>query len=107
MDPVRASRLPVRWLTLWAGVLLSLVLTGCASTFERRYDEAEQLRLQAAAKGYEWIGTADLLEQAAEEAEAGNTEAALALTEEARFQSEAALQQAEREADAWRRRVVK
>lgn len=103
MAQVRASSLLVGW----SAALLLLVTAGCASEFERRYDEAERLRLQAAEQGYEWIGTADLLQQAAAEAEANNTEIALELTEEARFQADAALQQAEREAEAWRRRVLK
>lgn len=102
MAPARASR---GWLGC-CGVLL-LMTAGCASDFERRYAEAERLRLQAAERGYEWIGTANLLEQAVAEADAGDTDTALALADEARFQAEAALQQAEREKEAWRRRVVR
>lgn len=103
MAPARASRL----LLGAAGVLLLLATAGCATEFERRYDEAARLNLQAAERGYEWIATADLLDQAAAEAEAGNTGKALELTEAARFQADAALQQADREAEAWRRRVLK
>lgn len=84
-----------------------LLTAGCASEFERRYDEAERLRVQAAEQGYEWIGTKKLLDQAAAAADEGDTETALELAEQARFQAEAALQQAERENDAWRRRVVR
>jgi hypothetical protein len=84
-----------------------LLTAGCASEFERRYGEAESLRVEAAEQGYEWIGTQKLLDEAAAAAEAGDTEAALELAEQARFQSEAALQQAERETEAWRRRVVR
>jgi hypothetical protein len=87
------------------GVLL--LTAGCASEFERRYDEAERLRVLAAEQGYEWIGTGKLLEQAAAAADEGDTETALELAEQARFQAEAALQQAEREKTAWRRRVVR
>ena len=87
------------------GVLL--LTAGCASEFERRYDEAESLRVQAAEQGYEWIGTKRLLDQAAAAAEEGDTETALELTEQARFQAQAALEQAEREGEAWRRRVVR
>lgn len=101
MAPARANSLRAGWLVL----LLLPAMAGCASEFERRYDEAERLRLSAAEKGYEWIGTADLLEQAAAEQAAGNTGTALELAAEARFQAEAALQQAEREKEAWRRRV--
>ena len=101
MALARASR---RWIAC-CGVLL--LTAGCASDFERRYDEAEGLRVEAAQQGYEWIGTAKLLEQASAAAEAGDTETALQLAEQARFQAEAALQQAEREKDAWQRRVVR
>ena len=103
MGPARASRR----LAAIVGAMLLLALAGCMSEFERRYNEAERLHIEAAAKGFEWLATADLLEQARAEAAAGNEEAALALTEKARFQANAALQQADREADAWRRRVLK
>jgi hypothetical protein len=84
-----------------------LLMTGCATEFERRYDEAESLRVQAAEQGYEWIGTKKLLDQAAAAAEEGDTGRALELTEQARLQATAALEQAEREEEAWRRRVVR
>ena len=87
---------------------LALVAAGCAnSEFEQRFDEAESLRQQAAAQGYEWIATAGLLEQAEALAADGDAEGALALVEQARFQSAAALEQAEREAAAWKGRVLK
>ena len=84
-----------------------LLAAGCASEFERRYDHAEDLRAQAAAQGHEWIAIEDLLRQAAAAKDAGNEETALELVEQARFQAEAALRQAEREKEAWRRRVVR
>ena len=101
MALARASRRVLAY----CGVLL--LTAGCASDFERRYDEAESLRAEAAESGYEWIGTGKLLEQAAAAADEGDTETALELAEQARFQAEAALQQAEREKEAWRRRVVR
>lgn len=85
----------------------ALVANGCASEFERRFDDADRTRQEAAQKGFEWIGTADLLDEARTRAEAGETDAALALVDEARLQAEAALQQAERESEAWRGRVVR
>lgn len=91
-----------------AGLLvLSLCAGGCASEFDQRLDEAEQLRHDAAARGYEWIGTADLLQQAQASQASGDLEAALALVEQARFQAAAALQQAEHESEAWKQRVVR
>jgi hypothetical protein len=101
MALARASRRVVAC----CGVLL--LTAGCASEFERRYDAADSLRARAAEQGYEWIGTQKLLEQAAVAADEGDTETALELAEQARFQAEAALQQAEREKEAWRRRVVR
>jgi len=87
---------------------LALAAAGCKrSEFEQRFDEAESLRQQAAAQGHEWIATAGLLEQAAALAADGDAEGALALVEQARFQSAAALEQAEREAAAWKGRVLK
>lgn len=99
MDRALASRYLAAVLLLCAG--------GCATDFDQRLEEAERLRLDAAARGYEWIGTEGLLEQARERAASGDTEAALALVQEARFQAEAALRQAESESEAWKRRVVK
>jgi hypothetical protein len=97
-----------RMLAALCCIALALAAAGCANTeFEQRFDEAESLRQQAAAQGYEWIATAGLLEQAETLAADGDTEGALALLEQARFQSAAALEQAEREAQAWQGRVLK
>lgn len=101
MAPARASRRIVACCTVL------VLMAGCASEFERRYDEAERLRVQAAVQGYEWIDTAGLLEQAAAAADAGNTQRALELAEQARLQADMALQQAAREQDAWPRRVIR
>jgi hypothetical protein len=103
MDQVHASKALAA--LCCAAVLLASI--GCATEFERRFDEAERLRQQAAGRGYEWIGTADLLEQAEGLAAQGDTDSALSLIEQARVQSAAALEQAEREAEAWKRRVPK
>jgi hypothetical protein len=103
MDLARANKT----LAALCCVATVFVATGCASELERRFDEAESLREQAAARGYEWIGTAGLLEQAEVLAAEGDTEGAMALVEQARFQSATALEQADREADAWKGRVLK
>jgi hypothetical protein len=103
MDRARVNSLT----GLLAVLILPLATAGCANVFDRQYEAAEALRQQAAARGYEWIGTASLLEQARDEAEQGNTEAALEFVAKARFQSEAALRQADFEAEAWRDRVLK
>ncbi len=100
MGLVRASR------RLFIASLL-LVAAGCSTEFERRYAEAEQLRLDAAAVGAEWLGTENLLEAAIDAYEQGGPDEALELVEEARFQAEAAIRQAEHESGAWRDRVVR
>jgi len=86
---------------------LLLVVAGCSTEFERRYAEAEQLRLDAAAVGAEWLGTENLLRAAIDANEQGDADEALELVEEARFQAEAAIRQAEHESGAWRDRVVR
>jgi curli biogenesis system outer membrane secretion channel CsgG len=100
MDPARASRR-----LLIASLLL--VAAGCSTEFERRYAEAEQLRMDAAATGAEWLGTGKLLEAAVDAKEQGDSDTALELVEEAKFQAEAAIRQAEHESGAWRERVVR
>jgi hypothetical protein len=90
-------------------VITSLLLAavGCSTEFEMRYAEAERLRVDAAAMGAEWLGTEGLLEAALDANEQGNSDEALALVEEARFQAEAAIRQAEHESGAWQDRVVR
>jgi hypothetical protein len=100
MDLVRVSR------RLFITSLL-LVAAGCSTEFERRYAEAEELRVDAAAMGAEWLGTESLLDTALDAKEQGDPDRALALVEEARFQAEAAIRQAEHESGAWRDRIVR
>ena len=103
MVPARVNR--------FAGtmVILAAMLTaaGCTTVFEQRLAEAEHLRAEAAAAGAEWLQTEALLDQARDAAARGDTDAALALVDKARFQSEAALRQAEYEATAWQDRVIR
>ena len=103
MVPAHASkRLAV---ALLAAILAGLA--GCVSDFDRRFAEAERLRQAAADAGHEWIETGAVLEQAREARAAGDAELAARLVEKARFQAEAALVQAEREAGAWQERVIR
>ena len=69
MDLARANKT----LAILSCAALMLASAGCASELDRRFDEAEQLREQAADQGYEWIATADLLEQGAAETVNGAT----------------------------------
>ena len=103
MDLVRASKRAVQFFAL----ATLMFAAGCSTNIERQLAEAEALRLEAAAAGGEWLQTESLLQQAREEADRGNTEAALSLIAEARFQAEAAIRQAEHESVAWRDRVVR
>ena len=101
MAPVRASKFVITF------VIMLLAAPGIAGDIDARLAKAEGLLQQAADAGYEWLETAALLEQARTEMEDGNLDSALALIEKAQFQAEAALVQAEREAEAWKSRVVK
>jgi hypothetical protein len=84
-----------------------IVVSGCATEFDRRYAAAEHLRAEAAAAGAEWLETGNLLDQANEEAAGGNMDTAFSLLDKAQFQAATAIKQAEHEADAWINRVVR
>ena len=75
--------------------------------FSQSFDEAGCLRRVAAAAGVEWLETENILLRSLEEANEQRWDSALALVEQARFQSEQALRQAEHEAEAWKHRVIK
>lgn len=103
MVPARASRFGLATAVLAA----MLAAAGCTTVFEQRLAEAERLRGEAAAAGAEWLQTGALLDQARDEAARGDVDAALALVDKARFQSEVALRQAEYESTAWQNRVIR
>lgn len=104
MAPVRASRLST-WRLLLGFALPALA--ACATEYDRKLDEAEQLRIVAAEAGAEWLRTESLLQQARQAKSAGDEEAALEYIEKARFQAEAAIEQAQREAEIWQHRVIR
>jgi hypothetical protein len=116
MDRVRASRRPrksprVNWLP---GLLLVLATDfASADPAVSQQDlttalfEAEQLLERSSAAGYEWLKTAELLDEARTLAAKGQTMEAWQVLEKGRLQAEMALQQAEREAHAWQRRVLR
>jgi histidyl-tRNA synthetase len=68
---------------------------------------AESARQGAAEAGAEWLQTGSLLEQAQQAAENENWHLALTLARQAREQGELAIQQSQRESEAWRSRVVR
>lgn len=104
MAPVRASRFSTGRFLL--GLALP-ALAACATDYDRKLEEAEQLRAVAAEVGAEWLRTESLLQQAREAKSDGDEEAALEHIEKARFQAEAAIEQAERESEIWQHRVIR
>ncbi len=75
--------------------------------FNAAFAEANETRKMANSLGYEWRDTAKILKQAAEAAEQGDLDKAMKLIEQAKFQSEAAITQANREKDLWVGRVIR
>ena len=73
----------------------------------RAIESAEHARQQAAAIGAEWLETGRLIDQARQAAEAEEWGQALELSGAAEQQARLAMEQAEREAEAWQRRVVR
>lgn len=69
--------------------------------------QAEAARRTAAGLGAEWLETGEIIEQARRAADQGNWGQAATLAEQALSQGELAVAQAEREAEAWRARVVR
>ena len=78
-----------------------------AETAAGLIEQAEAARRKAAELRAEWLETRDLIAQAQKEADLGHLLQAVELAERARRQSELAVAQAEREAEAWQRRVVR
>ena len=78
-----------------------------AESATRSIGRAEAARHQAAELHVEWLETHSLIEQARKEAGLGHYEKAMALADKARQQGELAVEQYERESEAWQRRVVR
>lgn len=97
-----------------SAILLGLPCMGLATVclatqdkaaYDKAYQEAEAARQQAAAVGYEWRDTAEILKKAALAAEKGDYDQAVELAEQAKMQGERAFSQARKEEQAWERRV--
>ena len=93
---------------------IALVITATASAeqisveqFNAAFVEANELRKASGKLAHEWRDTAKLLKSAQAAAEEGDLEKAMKLVAEARFQSEAAINQAGREERLWEGRVVR
>ena len=104
MDRARVNRVSMKLLVLATALI---AVSGCATEFDRRYAAAERMQAEASAEGAEWLETGKLLDQASEAAADGNMDVAFSLLDKAQFQAEAAIKQAEHEADAWINRVVR
>lgn len=74
--------------------------------FSQSYAEAECLRRAAAAMGFEWLETENLLLDSLKEADEERWESALTMVKKAHLQSAQALLQAEREEESWKNRVI-
>jgi hypothetical protein len=95
-----------------ASLMTLTLMTGAqvaeaVQTFEAEWNAVERLNAKAAEAGFEWLETRQLLEQSRETAAAGEWDQALEWLAQARLQAEQAVQQAEREAEAWKRRVLR
>lgn len=78
-----------------------------AESVAKSIGRAEAVRYQAAELRVEWLETGSLIEQARKEAGLGHYEKAMALADKARQQGELAVEQYERESEAWQQRVVR
>ena len=102
-------RIHKRFFAICLGVGLMTLLSAEATqlNFDTRWKKAEDLRMRAALKGYEWRDTEKILRRSREEYTAGNKAQALSLLSQGLAQSDAALAQAAREENGWKRRVIK
>jgi hypothetical protein len=76
-------------------------------SFEQLYTEAECFSNAAARAGAQWLQTEQLLKSSFEAAQDGHWDDAFQSVGKARFEAETALQQADYEAHAWQRRVIR
>ena len=101
-------------LSLAVVVVVALAAGGTVSAeqftveqFNVAFVEANDLRKKSGELAHEWRDTAKMLKSAQMAAQEGDLEKAMKLIAEAKFQSEAAINQAEREARLWVGRVVR
>ena len=91
--------------------LTALTLTAAADetqeSFDAAYQAAQEARQNAAAAGFEWRDTEEMLEDAKQAAADGDFDTAVTLANDAKIQGELGVQQAAREAEAWKSRVIK
>ncbi len=82
-------------------------MAGDAKAYEAACAAAEEARKASAELKYEWNTIAPLIDKAKGAAEEGEFDKAAKLCEEARLQSEAAIEQAKTQAERWKAAVVR
>lgn len=119
MDPVRASShkpSPKVLQRICSAALVLLLLTvhsislpdeSPRQDFDQAWAEAERFLQRSAEAGHEWLDAAELLEQARLLAAEGRDKEAWEALKNGRLQAEMAVQQANREAEAWQKRVIR
>jgi len=102
---MRATTLPA--FVLAVALLASLDLSAGQSDFDAQWQIAENLRGKASLARYEWRDTEKILKNSRKEYVAGNKVGAFNLLAQSIAQSNAALAQARREEEGWKRRVIR
>ena len=90
-------------------LLLSVILSGCG-TPQATYVDARSAAMTAIAvateRGHAWTTSDQLIDEADKAAQDGNESLAISLADEARIHAELAVEQADREATAWRDNLI-
>ena len=90
-------------------LLISVFLSGCG-TRPATYADARAAAITAIAvateRGHAWTTSDQLINEADKAAQDGNESLAISLADEARIHAELAVQQADREATAWRDNLI-
>ena len=94
-------------MTFLSALALAAAASETQESFDTAYQAAEEARRQAADVGYEWRDTEEMLEDAKGAAANSDFDTAVKLANEAKTQGELGVQQAAREAEAWKSRVLK
>jgi hypothetical protein len=90
-----------------AGLYAGMAQAADETAYKTACAAAEEARKMAAEMKFEWTTIEPLIAKAGDAAAAGDFAKAVKLCDTARFQGEAAVAQAKREADDWRAAVIK
>ena len=90
-------------------LLITVILTACG-TQQATYVDARAAAMTAIAvateRGHAWTTSDQLIDEADKAAQDGNESLAILLADEARIHAELAVEQADREATAWRDNLI-